>query len=120
MVIVYNMFKEYFTHQIYRTEQRVKTLSKMHVVIVFITVCNVNTSLAVITLRLFSAALREHKEEIDVHKEKGHVALREHIEVGKDKIDDRKEKGHAALREHIEIGKEEIKNTTGTVKMNKC
>jgi len=25
MVIVYNMFKEYFTHQTYRTEKRVKT-----------------------------------------------------------------------------------------------
>jgi len=25
MIIVYNMFKEYFTHQTYRTEKRVKT-----------------------------------------------------------------------------------------------
>jgi len=28
MIIVYNMFKEYFTHQTYRTEKRVKTLEK--------------------------------------------------------------------------------------------
>ena len=65
------------------------------------------------------AALREHievgKEEINVHKEKGHSALREHIEVGKEEFDVHKERGHASLREHIEIGKEEIKHTTGTV-----
>ena len=57
------------------------------------------------------------KEEINVHKEKGHVTLREHIEVGKEEINVHREKGHVALREHIEVGKDEIKNTTGTVKI---
>jgi len=28
MIIVYNMYKEYFTHKTYRTEKRVKTSEK--------------------------------------------------------------------------------------------